>query len=195
MPQKLFLFSEVIFNTPPKRPFKTSVKITSRGYFYFLRLFFLPREVISKKLPQKILRESTRRLFVTGDVFTRYFFVALICLEKQCLGVFRGFSVALVLGKFYAYSPWKSLLNVGACAMTTKFLDHKICTFKILLSWRFPRKKQRFWPIFLSARVTPPPPLKNEMFIFIVVSPSLTKGARSRKWGNMWKTQMQNSED
>ena len=24
--------------------------------------------------------------------------------------------------------------------MTTKFLDNKICTFKILLSWRFPRK-------------------------------------------------------
>ena len=49
--------------------------------------------------------------------------VALICLEKQCLGVFRGFSVvfswlfrgfsvALILGKFYAYSPWKSLLII-----------------------------------------------------------------------------------
>ena len=46
-----------------------------------------------------------RRLFVTCDVFARYFFVAfswlfrgffvaLICLEKkQCLGVFRGFFV------------------------------------------------------------------------------------------------------
>ena len=35
---------------------------------------------------------------------------------------------------------------VGACAMTTKCLDNKICTFNILLSWRFPRrkKKQRF---------------------------------------------------
>ena len=42
----------------------------------------------------------------------RGFFVALICLEKQCLGVFRGFFVALILGKFYAYSPWKSLLNI-----------------------------------------------------------------------------------
>ena len=49
------------------------------------------------------------------------FFVALVCLEKQCLGVFRGFFVvfawlsrgffvAPVLGKIYAYSPWKSLL-------------------------------------------------------------------------------------
>ena len=48
--------------------------------------------------------------------------MALIRLEKQCLGVFRGFFVvfswlfrgffvALILGKFYAYSPWKSLLN------------------------------------------------------------------------------------
>ena len=25
--------------------------------------------------------------------------------------------------------------------MTTKFLDNQICTFKILLSWRFPRKQ------------------------------------------------------
>ena len=49
--------------------------------------------------------KSLRRLFLTGEVFTRYFFVAfpwlfrgffvtLICLEKQCLGVFRGFFVA-----------------------------------------------------------------------------------------------------
>ena len=43
LPQKLFLLSEVIFKTPPKLPFKTSVKITSRGYFYFLRLFFASR--------------------------------------------------------------------------------------------------------------------------------------------------------
>ena len=34
------LFSEIIFKDPPKRPFRTSTKITSRGYFYFLRLFF-----------------------------------------------------------------------------------------------------------------------------------------------------------
>ena len=30
--------------------------------------------------------------------------------------------------------------KIGACAMTTKFLDNIICTFKILLSWRFPRE-------------------------------------------------------
>ena len=56
--------------------------------------------------------------------------MALICLEKQCLGVFRGFFVvfswlfrgffvALILGKFYAYSPWKSLLNF--CASHTPY--------------------------------------------------------------------------
>ena len=62
-----------------------------------------------------------RRLFVTCGVFARYFFVAfswffrgffvaLFCLEKQCSGLFRYFFVAPVLGKFYAYSPWNSLL-------------------------------------------------------------------------------------
>ena len=42
-----------------------------------------------------------RRLFVTCDVFARYFFVAFPwlfhgphLLRKQCLGVFRGFFVA-----------------------------------------------------------------------------------------------------
>ena len=28
--------------------------------------------------------------------------------------------------------------ELGACAMTTKFLDNKIFTFKVLLWWRFP---------------------------------------------------------
>ena len=55
--------------------------------------------------------------------------------------------------------------------MTTKFLDNKICTFKILLSWRFPRKTA-FLTIFLSAPKAPPPS-KSEHVIFIVVSPSL----------------------
>ena len=43
LPQKLFFFSEVIFKDPPKICFKTSIKITSRGYFYFSRLFFTSR--------------------------------------------------------------------------------------------------------------------------------------------------------
>ena len=47
--------------------------------------------------------------------------------------------------------------------MTTKFLDNKICKFKILLSWRFPRKKA-FWTIFLSA--PKPPPLKKRKVYF-----------------------------
>ena len=58
--------------------------------------------------------------------------------------------------------------------MTTKFLDNKICTFKILLSWRFPGKTA-FWTSFLSAPKAPPPPQKNKNFIFIVVSPSLKR--------------------
>ena len=59
--------------------------------------------------------------------------------------------------------------------MTTKLFDNQICTFKFLLSWRFPRKKKKktaFWTIFLSA---PKAPSKIEHFIFIVVSLSLTK--------------------
>ena len=41
--EKLFLFSEVLFKGPAKYAFKTSIKITSRGYFYALRLFFASR--------------------------------------------------------------------------------------------------------------------------------------------------------
>ena len=54
-----------------------------------------------------------------------WLFVALFCLEKQCSGLFRyffvvfswlfrGFFVAPVLGKIYAYSPWNSLLSFSA---------------------------------------------------------------------------------
>ena len=41
----------------------------------------------------------------------------------------------------------------GACALTTEFLDNKVCTFKVLLSWRFRRNKQKsaFLDDFLSA--------------------------------------------
>ena len=38
-------------------------------------------------------RHFLRRLFVTCGVFARGFFVALFCLEKQCLGLFRYFFV------------------------------------------------------------------------------------------------------
>ena len=71
------------------------------------------------------------------------------------------------------------LTRVGACAMTTKFLDNKICTFKILLSWRFPRKKHVFGRF---ASLPPNPhPLRKANFIFIVVSLSLTEGEQTRR--------------
>ena len=66
--------------------------------------------------------------------------------------------------------------EIGACAMTTKFLDNKICTFKIVLSWRFPRKTA-FWDDFPLL-----PPHKNANCIFIVVSPSLKKFCSGKMW-------------
>ena len=54
--------------------------------------------------------------------------------------------------------------DVGACAITTKCLDDKICTFKILFSWRFPRKKA-FWTIFLSAPNAPAPLKTPNLFL------------------------------
>ena len=61
--------------------------------------------------------------------------------------------------------------TLGACAMATKFLDNKICTFRILLSWRFPGKTVLFDNFPLCPQG--PPPSKVQNFIFIVVSPSL----------------------
>ena len=54
-----------------------------------------------------------------------------------------------------------------------KFLDNKISTFKILLSWRFPRKTAFLdnSPLYPHA----PTPLKSANSIFIVVSQSLSK--------------------
>ena len=61
--------------------------------------------------------------------------------------------------------------SLGACVMTTDFLDNKICTFKTLLSWHLPRKNSVFGQ-FSSMPPMPPPP-QNGNFIFIVLSPSL----------------------
>ena len=63
-----------------------------------------------------------------------------------------------------------SLISSGV--RTTKFLDYQMCTFNILLSWRF-QKKTAFLDNspFLPPR---PTPLKSANFIFIVVSQSLT---------------------
>ena len=58
---------------------------------------------------------------------------------------------------------------VGACAMTTKFLDNHICTFQILLSWRFQRKTA-FLTIFISAPNAPPPPKKKLQILFLLSS-------------------------
>ena len=57
--------------------------------------------------------------------------------------------------------------------MTTIFQDNKICTFRILLSWRYPRKKKSVFGRF-SSLPPRPTPFKNANFIFIVVLPSLT---------------------
>ena len=47
---------------------------------------------------------------------------------------------------------WEHAPSIGACAMTTKFLDNKILKFEIVLSWRFPsKKKTAFRTISLSA--------------------------------------------
>ena len=67
----------------------------------------------------------------------------------------------------------QGMSKIGACAMTTKFLDNKICTFKILLSWRLPRKTAFLATFPLCPQA--PPPLKSANFIFIVVSPAPTR--------------------
>ena len=54
--------------------------------------------------------------------------------------------------------------------MTAKFLDNKLCTFKILLSWRFPRENRRFWTIFLSAPKASPLPQENFLYCRLAVS-------------------------
>ena len=55
---RLYFWLEIYYfyflRFPPQTPFKTSIKITSRGYFYIFRGYLLPREVISKKSPQKM---------------------------------------------------------------------------------------------------------------------------------------------
>ena len=51
--------------------------------------------------------------------------------------------------------------------MTTKFFDNKFFTFKIFLSWRFPRKKNSVLDDF---QLCPqfPPPLKTANFILLL---------------------------
>ena len=71
-----------------------------------------PRTV-SAKHPTQVSEDSSlvvAFLLVTFSWLFRGFLVALFCLEKQCLGLFRGF---FVLGKICSYSPWNSLLKVS----------------------------------------------------------------------------------
>ena len=49
--------------------------------------------------------------------------------------------------------------------MTTKLLDNKICTFKILLSWHFPREKQRFGR-YSSLPPFPSPPQRRKFYFY-----------------------------
>ena len=71
--------------------------------------------------------------------------------------------------------------------MTTKFLDNKIFTFNILLSWRFPRKIA-FWTIFLPAPL-PTPPEKRKFYFYCRLAFSetiaLTTAAKLQQvWAN-----------
>ena len=66
--------------------------------------------------------------------------------------------------------------------MTTKFLDNKICTFNILLSWRFPRK-QAFLDDFPLCPQKAPPPQKRKFYFYcrLAVSDSCVDGALSER--------------
>ena len=61
-----------------------------------------------------------------------------------------------------------ALQKIGACAMTTKCLDNNICTFKILLSWRFPtrKKKNSVLDDFPLCAQLPPPPSKKQIYFY-----------------------------
>ena len=60
--------------------------------------------------------------------------------------------------------------------MTTRFLDNKICTFKILLSWRFPRKIA-FLDDFPQCPPGPPPPQKREFYFYCRLAVSEIMGS------------------
>ena len=86
------------------------------------------------------------------------------------LGLWGSLPRALFRSFFPPLSPWGAVPSLrsssgkpNACAMTTKFLDNEICTFKILLSWRFPRKSALLDDFPLCPKFLP---LKNEKFYF-----------------------------
>ena len=61
-------------------------------------------------------------------------------------------------------SSEKSAGNLGACAMTTQFLDNKNRTFKILLLWRLPRKTAFLDNFPLCPQG--PPPQKRKFYFY-----------------------------
>ena len=89
-------------------------------------------------------------------------FISNIWLNFGCRSLSVNFSWFFLQGALHI---------VRACAMTTKFFDNKICTFKIVLSWRFPTKNSVLDDFPLCPQG--PSPSKIETFIFIVVSLSL----------------------
>ena len=88
-------------------------------------------------------------LLVTFSWLFRGFFVALFCLETQCSGLFCGFFVvfswlflAPILGKFYTYSPWNSLLP-GRESQTSQGITKKRDEGKGLDFWFKPFRGDR----------------------------------------------------
>ena len=76
----------------------------------------------------------------------------------------------------------KSLEKVRSLRHDNKFLDNKMFTFKILLSWRFARKIA-FWTIFLSAPLPNPPPPWKTQILFLLSSRFLWKKSRKCLFG------------
>ena len=70
---------------------------------------------------------------------------------------------------FFFLSDFSGSKSLGACAMTTKCFDNKICTFKFCC-YGVSQEKQRFGRF---PSLSPLPTLKNANFIFNVVPPSL----------------------
>ena len=107
-----------------------SARQFSKSVENYLTLFdvFCPARKLSKKA-KFVLTLSD--IFVTRPLSADLFGV---CWWYKVLDVFGQ----ILAEKIASRDGW--VLLIGACAMTTKFLENKICTFETLLSWRFPRK-------------------------------------------------------